>query len=170
MADTLINRVASSGIVSIDLEQYYPTQEISAFDMKDFLFMELILKEKDFRTALKSLDWTKYNGQTVLVYCSNDAIIPVWAYMLVATYLKDNAHDIYQGDKESYLTHYYDQLIGKWDIETHAGKMIVIKGCGDKYVPPHAYLALTQKLQPVAKSIMYGEPCSTVPIYKQAKK
>lgn len=170
MADTLINRVANSGIVSIDLEQYYPTQEIAVFDIKDFLYMELILKEKEFRTALKSFDWTQYEGKIVLVYCSNDAIIPVWAFMLIATYLKEHAHSIYQGEKESYLTHYYDELISKWDVKDHEEKLIVIKGCGDKYVPPHAYLALTQKLQSVAKSIMYGEPCSTVPIYKQVKK
>jgi len=170
MADALINRVANSGIVSIDLEQYYPTQEMAEFDIKGFLFMELILKEKEFRTTLKSFDWTQFAGKIVLINCSNDAIIPIWAYMLVATYLKEQAQSVYQGDKESYLTHYYDELIRKWDVKDHEGKMIVIKGCGDKYVPPHAYLALTQKLQSVAKSIMYGEPCSTVPIYKQAKK
>ena len=169
MADTLVNRVASSGIMTIDLEVYYPTVQIVEIDLKDYLYMELILKEKDFRTALKGVDWNSYKGQQVLVNCSVDAIIPMWAYMLVATYLQGVAVGVYQGDMGSYLAHYYEAALGGIDLQDYRDKMVVIKGCGDKPVPAAAYLKLTTLLQPVAKSIMYGEPCSTVPIYKRPR-
>jgi len=113
MADTLVNRVASSGIMTIDLEVYYPTVQIVEIDLKDYLYMELILKEKDFRTALKGVDWNSYKGQQVLVNCSVDAIIPMWAYMLVATYLQGVAVGVYQGDMGSYLAHYYEAALSK---------------------------------------------------------
>ena len=166
----LVNRVAASGLITINLEEFYPAEELVIFDIKDYLFMELILKEKDFRTALKEHDWSQYEGKRLLVYCSTDAIIPVWAYMLVATYAAPFAADIFQGDQESYLKAYYTQRIAKIDPVQYEQQRIVIKGCSDKPVPPAAYLALTQKLRPFAKSIMYGEPCSTVPIFKQPKK
>lgn len=166
----LVNRVAASGLITINLEDFYPAEELIIFDIKDYLFMELILKEKDFRAALKEQDWSQYEGKRLLVYCSTDAIIPVWAYMLVATYAAPFATDIFQGDQEAYLKTYYTQTIAKIDPTQYEQQRIVVKGCSDKPVPPAAYLALTQKLRPFAKSIMYGEPCSTVPIFKQPKK
>jgi len=170
MAKTLINRVASSGLITIDLEQFYPELEIVTFDLKDFLFMEMILKELDFRKALKEIDWSIYHGKVVTLLCSNDAIIPMWAYMLVVTYLEGVAATITEGTKEDYLSSYYNHLLDNMDMSPYQDKMIVIKGCGDKGVPIQAYVTLTARLQSVAKSIMYGEPCSTVPIYKKPKK
>jgi len=169
MTDTLVNRVASSGIMTIDLETYYPASQIAVIDLKDYLYKELILREKEFRTALKEMDWSAYQGQIVAVYCSTDAIIPMWAYMLVATYLNGVAEEVYQGDVASYLAHYYDRRLEQLDTEAYRDRMVVIKGCGAKPVPAAAYLKLTSVLQPIAKSIMYGEPCSTVPIYKRPR-
>jgi Protein of unknown function (DUF2480) len=169
MEEVLINRVAQSGLVTINLEQFFPKGEIAHFDLKGFLFMELILKEKDFREALKIHDWTQYEGKNLLVYCSADAIIPVWAYMLVATYAEPFALDIFQGDEENFYKAYYFNSIAQLDASEYEGQRIVIKGCSDLPVPPAAYLELTKKLRPLAQSIMYGEPCSTVPIFKKAK-
>jgi len=166
----LVNRVANSGLITINLEDYYPTKEIISFDIKDYLFKELILKEKDFRTALKELDWAVYEDKIVLLYCSTDAILPVWSYMLVSAYLAPIADQIFQGYKEEFLKHHYKQIIQNMDHSIHAEKRIVIKGCSDKPVPPSAYLDLTKSLQPFAQSIMYGEPCSTVPIFKRPRK
>ncbi|MDF1698253.1 MAG: DUF2480 family protein [Saprospiraceae bacterium] len=170
MAGPLVNRVAKSGIITINLESYYPSENIVSFDLKDYLFMEMILKEKDFRTALKELDWSAYQGAIVLIHCSTDAIIPVWAYMLVTTYLESFATTVYVGDKASFLTHHYQNVIKDMDVSSYSDKRIVIKGCSDQPVPPGAYQALTRKLKPHVVSIMYGEPCSTVPIYKRPKK
>ncbi len=169
MSDILINKVANSGLITIDLESYYPAQEIVEFDLVAYLYMELILKEKDFRKSLKEHDWSQYNGKIVLVYCSKEAIIPVWAYMLVARYLVEIAHDVYQGGHRDYLTHHYDNILSAMPTEKYTDMMIVIKGCGDKSVPSQAYLKLTSLLQPIVKSIMYGEPCSTVPVYKKPR-
>lgn len=169
MADTLINRVAQSGIITINLEDLYPSHKVVLFDLKDFLFMEMILKEKDFRTALKAIDWSDYNEKIVLVSCSADAIIPMWAYMLVGSYLEGQAYDVYNGSLAEYLAHHYEQVITGMKVEQYHDKIIVIKGCGAMPVPPQAYLKLTSVLKPIAKSIMYGEPCSTVPIFKKAR-
>ena len=169
MSGPLINRVAKSGIITINLEHFYPEQEIISFDLKSFLFMEMILKEKDFRASLKEIDWSEYSGKIVLVHCSANAIIPVWAYMLVSTYLEPVADTIYTGDQDSFLTHYYQKTVENLDITPYTEKRIVIKGCSDKPVPAGAYQALTKRLKPHVLSIMYGEPCSTVPIYKRPK-
>jgi hypothetical protein len=168
MDTTLVNRVAQSGLITINLEHFFPKGELAHFDLKNYLFMELILKEKDFREALKSHDWTQYDGKNLLVYCSTDAIIPVWAYMLVAAYASPLAREIFQGDEESFYKAHYFNYIAQLDASEYAGQRIVIKGCSDLPVPPAAYLELTKKLTPIAQSIMYGEPCSTVPIYKKA--
>jgi len=165
----LVNRVANSGLITLNLEDYFPKQEIATFDLKGFLFMEMILKEKDFRAALKEYDWTQYEGKILTVFCSADAIIPVWAYMLVATYAEPFAADIFQGTKEEYLKAVYRGVLKDMDFAQYEGKRIVIKGCSNKPVPPAAYLALTTKLRPFAQSIMYGEPCSTVPIFKRPR-
>jgi hypothetical protein len=165
--DEIVNRIANSGIITIDLDDYFPNHEVKTIDLKDWLFQGLILKEKDFRDKLEVYDWSQYQDAIVTVYCSTDAIIPYWAYMLMATRLKPFASEIAYGNKEQYLTRHYIAEINKLNIEGFKDKRVVIKGCGDKPVPVSAYMEITQLLQPVAKSIMYGEVCSTVPVYKK---
>ena len=128
------------------------------------------MREKDFRSSLKELDWTQYEDKIVLVYCSSDAIIPVWAFMLVSSYLEPIAHNVFQGTQEEFLKSYYEDIVSKQDFSSYEGKRIVIKGCSNKPVPVSAYLSITKKLRPLAQSIMYGEPCSTVPIFKRPRK
>ena len=165
----LINRVANSGLINLNLENYYPEQELVSFDLKDHLFQGLILREKEFRAALKELDWTAYQDKVLLVHCSTDAIIPVWAYMLVTTYAAPFASEIYQGDEAAYLRDHYRRILQQMDYEQYEGQRIVIKGCSNKPVPPAAYVELSRLLRPFAQSIMYGEPCSTVPIFKRPR-
>ncbi|MBK8702005.1 MAG: DUF2480 family protein [Saprospiraceae bacterium] len=165
----LVNKVDNSGLITIDLEKYYPQQSLFAFDLKDYLFQGLILKEKDFREALKAHDWNIYQGGVLCVFCSSDAIIPVWAYMLVSSHAAGHAAEVFTGNKENYLMTWYEKTIRDLDIATFEGKRIVIKGCSDKPVPASAYAAITSKLIPAAQSIMYGEPCSTVPVYKRPR-
>lgn len=164
--DVIVNRVAESGIITIDLEEFYPKEEIIVFDLKGFLFKELILKEKDFREALKNTDWQLYQGKNVAVTNTADSIIPMWAYMLVVSYLQPVAREIIFGDEKELIAFLMLKNISAIDAEAYAGKRIVIKGCGDLIIPEAAYLAVTAKLRPVVKSLMYGEPCSTVPVYK----
>lgn len=169
MDNVLVNRVANSGLITINLEDYYPTSDIVVFDIKDYLFKELILKEKDFRKALKEIDWSTYADKVVLIYCSTDAIIPVWSYMLVASYAAPHAADIFQGTKTEFLKKHYSAILSGFDYEQYHQKRVVIKGCSEKEVPPSAYAEISQRLQPHAQSIMYGEPCSTVPIFKRPR-
>lgn len=169
MENTLVNRVANSPIVTLNLEHHYPEAEVVVFDIKDYLYMELMLKEKDYRQGLRDHDWAQYEGKVVCIYCSTDAIIPIWAYMLAATYAGSIALDIYQGSPADYIKDYYRAHIAELDVDQYTDRPIVIKGCSDKPVPPAAYMELTRRLLPVAKSIMYGEPCSTVPVYKKPK-
>lgn len=169
MEAPLINKVAQSSLKTINLENFYPTQEFLSFDLKDYLFHGLILKEKDFRKALKEHNWDQYKDKIILIYCSSDAIIPVWAYMLVATYVADIAYDLYQGTQEEYLKSHYAKVLDTLDYQSYQDERIVIKGCSDRPVPPLAYASLTAKLKPFAQSIMYGEPCSTVPIFKRPR-
>jgi hypothetical protein len=165
----LVNKVAESGIVTINLEQFFPKASLAVFDLKDYLFHGLILKEKEFREALKQLDWSVYQDKTVLVTCSSDAIIPLWAYMLVASNLTGIAADLYHGTEEEYLNMYYHTALNQLDPEQYKDKRIVIKGCSDKPVPAYAYAKITCLLKPFAQSIMFGEPCSTVPIFKRPR-
>lgn len=165
----LVNRVAASTLITFKLEDHWPTAAFATFDLRDYLFMELILKEKDFRAALKDHDFSQYAGKILLVYCSADAIIPAWAYMLVAKDAAPFAADVYQGTETDYLRDHFRRVITNLNAEEFTDKRVVIKGCGDKDVPASAYLDITAKLQPVAKSIMYGEPCSTVPVFKKSK-
>lgn len=167
MADTFINKVAESGIITLNLEDYYPKDEVVVFDMKEHLFMELILKEKDFREALKTLDTTKYENKIVALTCSADAIIPMWAYMLVASLLQPLAKNIIFGNENFTKENILLQNINSINTTDFTDARIVIKGCGDLPIAEAAYIAITNKLRPVAKSIMYGEPCSTVPVYKR---
>ncbi len=169
IAPPLVNRVATSGLVTIDLEEFYPAGEIVAFDLKNYLFMELILKEKDFREALKNHDWAQYTGKNLAVYCSADAIIPMWAYMLVAVHAAPYATDIAQCPPEAFAETAFLKKLATLDLSGYEGKRLVVKGCSDQPVPPAAYLDLTRRLQPIALSILFGEPCSTVPVYKKGK-
>ncbi|KXK37795.1 MAG: DUF2480 family protein [Saprospiraceae bacterium] len=170
MDDTiLVNRVAQSGIITIDLENYFPKEEFVKFDIKDYLFHGLIVKEKEFRASLKEVDWSQYKDKIVLVNCSTEAIIPNWSYMLIENYLSDYAKDTYHGSEQDYLNMYYKKMIDTLDIKQFDNKRIVIKGCGSKPVPSYAYAAMTSKLKHHAISIMFGEPCSTVPVYKRPK-
>lgn len=170
MEKELINRVADSGLITINLENFYPKKEMVTFDLRDYLFHGLILKEKDFRLALKELDWNLYHDKIVLIICSTDAIIPVWAYMLVDSYLVDIADETFAGTRTEYLKHHYARTIENIDSNEYLDSRVVIKGCSDKPVPHSAYSAITHKLKGIAQSIMYGEPCSTVPITKRPRK
>lgn len=168
--ETIVNKVAESGIITLDLAPYVDTAHIAVFDLKPFLFREMILKEKDYRAALLACDWTTFAGKNVAVMCSVDAIVPVWAYMLAASYLQPVATSIYYGTADELSKILISQRINQIDIGEYVDKRVVIKGCGDTPVPEIAYLAITGRLRPVVKSLMYGEPCSTVPIFKQQKK
>jgi hypothetical protein len=167
MSDEIINKIAASGLITLDLEEYYPKGEVLVFDLKPHLFMELIVKEKDFRAALQQFDWTVYEGKIAAVTCSADAIIPMWAYMLVATYLQPVAKDIIFGDEAAAIKQLFLQNIMAIPAEDYLDQRVVVKGCGDVPIGEFAYMEITKKLRPVAKSIMYGEPCSTVPIFKK---
>ncbi|RYY88858.1 MAG: DUF2480 family protein [Chitinophagaceae bacterium] len=163
----LINKVAAAGLLSLDLEQYLPQAAIAVFDLKDHLFMGLILKEKDFREALKQKDWSEYADKYVAITCSVDAIIPVWAYMLVTSYLQPVAREVFVGTEAELYRHIVLRNIDAVNAAEYEGQRVVVKGCGDIAIEPYAYAAITQKLLPVAKSVMYGEPCSTVPVFKK---
>ena len=167
MEKPLVNRVAKSGLITLNLEEYFPSEAVVSFDLKDYLYMELILKEKDFRTALKEHDWAQYEGKHIALHCSTDAIVPTWAFMLVTTYAAPYALSITQGNIENVYATHYQKTLAKLDVAQYENQRIVIKGCSNKPVPVAAYTELVRLLQPYAKSIMYGEPCSTVPIYKK---
>ncbi len=167
MSETFINKVAESGLISLDLAQYIPSNEIVIFDIKPFLFMELILKEKDFRASLNTIEWSQYQDKIVGIFCSTDAIIPMWANMLIVSNLTPFAKSVYFGNESTIRDLVLLEAIQKIDASVFADQRIVVKGCGDMPIGESAYIAITQKLRPVAKSIMYGEPCSTVPVYKK---
>jgi hypothetical protein len=167
MSEHFINKVAESGLISLDLAQYIPNNDIVIFDIKPYLFMELILKEKDFRASLAAIDWTQYENKIVGIYCSTDAIIPMWANMLIVSSLVPYAKSVYFGDENKTRDLVLLDEIQKLDASTFTDQRVVIKGCGDIVIGESAFIAITQKLRPVVKSIMYGEPCSTVPVYKK---
>ena len=169
MENEIINKVDQSGLVTIDLESFYPKGERVLFDIKDLLFHGLILKEKDFREFIKNEDWNKYKDKYVALICSADAIVPTWAYMLLATQLEPVAKKVVFGSLETLETVLYSEIFNQLSLDEYKDARIVIKGCGDLPVPNAAYVQITSLLRPLAKSIMYGEPCSTVPLYKKAK-
>ncbi|MFZ2430511.1 MAG: DUF2480 family protein [Lutibacter sp.] len=166
MADEIINRVANSQLKTIDLEDFYPKGERTVIDIKNWLFHEQILKETDFREHLKNHDWAQYKDDFVALTCSTDAIIPSWAYMLITTYVSPFAKKIVVGSLAALETSIFQDLITHFKVEDYAGKPVIIKGCSSKPIPETAYIQLIEKLQPVVKSIMFGEACSTVPLYK----
>ncbi|MCW3108428.1 MAG: hypothetical protein JWQ09_2934 [Segetibacter sp.] len=167
MENVIINKVAESALTSIDLEEYYPKGETAVFDLKDHLFMGLILKEKDFRAALQTYDWQQFRDKNVAITCSADAIIPMWAYMLVASNLQPVAKEVVFGEEKNILNTLLLRNLATIKGEDYTDKRVVVKGCGDIAIPEAAYVEITNKLRPYVKSIMYGEPCSTVPIFKR---
>lgn len=169
MSDPFINKVAESGLITIDLEDYYPSGETALFDLKEFLFMGMILKEKEFREQLKNLDWSAYQDKNVAVFCSADAIIPVWAWMLVVTYLQPIAKEVIMGNTKDLHRALFLKNLAAINLADFSGKRVVIKGCGETPIEDYVYMEITKLLRPVAQSIMYGEPCSTVPVFKAKK-
>jgi hypothetical protein len=167
MSEPIINKVAESGLITLDMEKWYPKEPTAVFDMKDYLFMGMILKEKEFRESLKNIDWTAYQDKYVAVTCSADAIIPVWAYMLAATYLQPVAKDVVMGDEKELHKTLFLRNLSSIPVDEYTDKRVVIKGCGETPIADYVYMEITKLLRPVAKSIMYGEPCSTVPVYKK---
>lgn len=167
MSEPIINKVAESSLLTIDLEAFYPKEPVVVFDLKPFLYMGLILKEKEFRLDLQQHDWAAYQGKIVAVTCSADAIIPVWAYMLVTSSLQPVAAHIVLGDEKEALRQTFLRNLESVNAAEYTDKRVVIKGCGDTPIEPYAYLEITRQLLPYVKSIMYGEPCSTVPVYKK---
>ncbi len=167
MADEIVNRVANSKLVTVDLEDLYPEGPRVLFDIKDWLLEGLVLREKEFRKSAKEHDWSQYEGAYVALTCSTDAIIPGWAYMLLSTYLAPIAKKVVTGDLEILETVLYTEILQELDVSEYRDLPVIVKGCSRKPVPRNAYLQLINKLQPVAKSIMYGEACSSVPLYKR---
>lgn len=169
MEPLFVNRVANSGLVTLNLEEFIHSGERVVYDIKDNLFHGLMLREKDFREFVKIHDWTQYDGQNVAIICSADAIVPTWAYMLLATKLQNHAHRYLFGNLDALEQSLFEEAIAAVNAEEYRDAKVVVKGCGDKPVPTFAYVAIMQKLLPVTSSIMYGEPCSTVPLYKKPK-
>ena len=167
MAEPFVNKVAESGLITLDLEEYFPKGETAVFDLKDHLFMGMILKEKDYREALKNLNWDPYAGKNVALTCSADAIIPVWAWMLAASYLQPVAKDVVMGDVNELQKRIFIRNIDALDMSGFTDKRVVVKGCGETPIPDFIYMEITKRLRPHVKSIMYGEPCSTVPVFKK---
>ena len=167
--EEIINKVANSGLVTLDLEDYYHQGERVVYDLKDNLFMGLILKEKDFREFLKSHDWAQYAGKNVAITCTEDAIIPTWAYMLLTLQLEPHANAVVFGSLNHLEEKLYFDASARIDVEAYRDVRVVVKGCSKHPVPTAAYVELTRKLQPVVQSLMFGEPCSTVPLFKKPK-
>lgn len=165
--ENFVNKVAASGLVTLNLEEYYPAGDRLVYDIKENLFHGLMLREKDFREFIKTHDFTQYAGKNVAIICSADAIVPTWAYMLLSNRMKPHANEVVFGSLEVLEAVLFTKALSKIDINAFANERVVIKGCGDIAVPTSAYVELTNLLTPVVKSIMYGEPCSTVPVYKR---
>lgn len=165
----IVNRVAGSGLVTLDLEEYYHPGERVVYDLKDNLFMGLILKEKDFRAFLKGHDWSQYAGKNVAITCTEDAIIPTWAYMLLTLQLQPHANTIVFGNLVDLEEKLYFDAIARINPEDYRDARVVVKGCSNVPVPTAAYVEITRVLRPVVLSLLFGEPCSTVPLYKRPK-
>jgi len=169
MQDEIINRVANSMLEVFDLEDYYPNGIRTQIDISQWLLEGFLLKEKDFREALKNHDWSQYQDHFVAIHCSTDAIVPAWANILVATYAAPFAQKVVSGNLNDLETALYQEVLPTLDYSSYQHKPVIIKGCSKKPVPESAYIMAVQKLQPIAKSIMYGEACSAVPLFKKAK-
>jgi hypothetical protein len=167
MADEIINRVANSKLITVNLEDYYPQGNRVLFDIKDWLFEGFVLREKDFRAQALEFNWEQHRGAYIALTCSTDAIVPGWAYMLLSIHLEPFAKKTIIGNLDNLETAIYQDVINALDVSEFKDKPIIIKGCSKKPVPQNAYIMLANKLQPFAKSIMYGEACSSVPLYKK---
>ena len=167
--EPIVNRVAESDIEIFDLDALWDGASVTTFDIAPYLFKGVILKEKDFREAMKNMDWLAFEGKHVAITCSEDAIIPTWAYMLVASKLESIAQSVGFGDPSELVRDFYIRALDNQDWQPYENKIVVIKGCSSKTVPMNAYLVATQKLQSVARKIMYGEPCSSVPLWRKPK-
>jgi hypothetical protein len=165
--ENFVNKVATSGLMTLNLEEYFHQGERVVYDIKDNLFHGLMLREKDFREFIKTHDWSAYTDKNIAIICSADAIVPTWAYMLLANKMKPYANEVVFGSLETLEATLFVRALAKIDLNSFANERVVIKGCADIEVPVAAYVEITNLLTPVVKSIMYGEPCSTVPIYKR---
>ncbi|MEP2023467.1 MAG: DUF2480 family protein [Reichenbachiella sp.] len=169
MEGEIVNKVAQSALVNFDLEQYYDQSPRVQIDIKDQLYNELVLREKDFRAFVKAHDWSSYNNKNVAVYCSVDAIVPTWAFMLLSSALEPFAKNLVFGDLSHLENHLFQQALTKIKLEDYKDQKVIIKGCGKFPVPEYAYVEITRLLRPLVSSLMYGEACSAVPIYKKPK-
>ena len=169
MSGEIVNRVANSGLINIDLSDYAPKQNIVVFEVKDFLFQNMVLKEKEFRSSLKEFDFSIFQGKTVAINCSSDAIVPMWAFMLVTSYLKNIASEIYFGSKEEVFQQIFTANIDAINTLEFDNKKVIIKGCGEIPLSASLYVAITKKLQNTVSSLMFGEACSALPVYKKKK-
>ena len=167
MEEEIINRVANSVLVTINLEDYYPEGQRVLFDIKDWLHEGFVLREKEFRDQIASYNWSQYQDSYVALTCSSDAIIPGWAFMLISLQLESFAKKTIIGTLENLETAIYQDVLSTLDVSEFTNKPLIIKGCSKKPVPQNAYIMLASKLKPIAKSIMYGEACSSVPLYKR---
>jgi len=167
MSDTIINKIAESGLITLDLADLVREEQTATFDLADFLYEGLILREKEFRAKLTETDWSTYTGKWVAVYCSTDAIVQKWAWMVIAKTLFPFTDRIVFCRPEELPTHILTEKIAALDASPYADQRLIIKGCGEKFVTERAYLDITRKLMPVVKTLMYGEPCSTVPVFKR---
>lgn len=167
MSKEIINRVANSKLITIDLEDYYPSEKRVLIDIKPWLYKNLILKEKEFRETLKNIDWSIYKNQYIALHCSVDVIIPSWAYFLIAVYLNPFANKVVVGSLATLEQAIFQDILNQFNYSKYKNLPIIIKGCSNKNIPQSSYLQLIKHLQPVAKSIMFGEACSSVPLFKK---
>ena len=167
MSDEIINRVSNSDLITIDLSDYAPKETITILDIKDFLFEGIFLKEKEFRTSLKEFDFSAYTNKTVALNCSTDAIVPMWAFMLITSYLNNIASEIHFGTKEEVFQKKFSENIDSFDASEFEGKKVIVKGCGQIPLTEALYIAITKKLQNTVNSLMFGEACSAVPVFKK---
>ncbi len=169
MADEIVNRVANSSLITVDLTDYAPNSAIAILDVKDFLFQGFILKEKEFRASLKEFDFTNYSKKIVAINCSSDAIVPMWAFMLISSYLNNIALEIHFGSKENVFQKMFLNNIESLDASEFKDKKVIVKGCGNIPLSESLYIAISKKLLPVVNSLMFGEACSAVPVFKKKK-
>jgi len=167
MSDIIENKVAKSGIITLDLEELKPHWDITSIDLTDYLWQGIALKEKDFRAALADTDWSLLQGKHVFIHCSSDAIIPSWAFMLLAKEVSPFAATVVVGSESDLEKKLWADLIAQIDESEYQDKRVILKGCSNQVIPQSVYFELSSKLIPVVKSLMFGEPCSTVPVYKQ---
>ncbi len=168
MSKEIVNRVANSKLKTIDLEEFYPQGKRAIIDIKQWLFQDIILKESEFRAFLADYDWTLYQNNYVALTCSSDAIIPSWAFMLIATYVTPYAKKVVVGDLKALESSIFQDIINAIEIEEYKDRPVIIKGCSSKPIPETTYTQLVERLQPIASSILFGEACSTVPLFKKS--